>query len=103
MTDRPAQTDAAVDDDILREICSRYGIARLEVFGSVARGQQTTASDIDVLYELRPGVQLGWEIEDLNQELADLFGREVELVSKRSLHPLLRDEVLAESRSLYAA
>lgn len=103
MTDRPAQTDTTVDDDMLREICSRYGIARLEVFGSVARGQQTSGSDIDVLYELRAGVQLGWEIEDLNQELADLFGREVELVSKRSLHPLLRDGVLAESRPLYAA
>ncbi|SNR74673.1 hypothetical protein SAMN06265360_11748 [Haloechinothrix alba] len=98
MIERPA-----IDHDKLQEICARYGIASLEVFGSVAREQETSTSDLDVLYELKPGVQLGWEIEDLNQELTELFGREVELVAKRALHPLLRDTVLGESRLLYAA
>lgn len=92
-----------VDLPRLREICSRYGIASLSVFGSAARGNAGPDSDIDVLYELKPGVRLGWEIEDLNQELTDLFGRRVDLVSRRALHPLLRDTVLTESRQLYAA
>lgn len=87
----------------LRLICARYGIASLELIGSAARGDRGPDSDIDVLYELKPGARLGWEIEDLNRELTTLFGRPVDLVSKKALHPLLRDTVLAESRPLYAA
>lgn len=59
----------AVDEARLRQICARYGIATLRIFGSVARGDDTSSSDIDVLYELQPGTKLGWEIEDLNREL----------------------------------
>lgn len=92
-----------VDRARLDAICARYGIAALEVFGSIARGDESPDSDVDVLYELKPGVRLGWEVEDLNSELTRLFGRQVDLVSKRSLHPALRDAVLAESRLLYAA
>ncbi|GHF30380.1 nucleotidyltransferase [Amycolatopsis deserti] len=92
-----------VDEAALREICARYGIAELLVFGSTARGEDLPSSDIDIMYELRPGVRLGWEIEDLNAELTELFGRPVDLVAKRYLNPLLRESVLAESRPLYAA
>jgi predicted nucleotidyltransferase len=92
-----------VDVRRLHAICSRYGIAELYVFGSAARGELSSDSDVDVLYVLRPGSRLGWEIEDLNQELTELFGRTVDLVSKRSLHPLLRETVLTQSRALYAA
>jgi predicted nucleotidyltransferase len=42
-------------------------------------------------------------VDQLEDELTDLFGRSVDLVSKRSLHRLLRDEVLAEALPLYAA
>jgi hypothetical protein len=60
-------------------------------------------SDIDVLYTLRPGRQLGWEIEQLADELSELFGSRVDLVSLRSLHPLLKPSVLAGARPVYAA
>lgn len=89
--------------DRLREICERYGVARLDVFGSVVRGESSPDSDVDVLYELKPGARLGWEIEDLNRELAELWGRPVDLVSRRSVHRLLRESVLTESRPVYAA
>jgi uncharacterized protein len=92
-----------VDGERLADICDRYGIARLEVFGSQARGTARPDSDIDVLYTLRPGSKLGWEIEQLADELSDLFGRKVDLVSLRSLHPLLQPSVLAEARLVYAA
>ena len=61
------------------------------------------AAHIDVLYTLRPGSKLGWEIEQLADELSDLFGRKVDLISLRSLHPLLQPSVLAEARLVYAA
>jgi hypothetical protein len=55
------------------------------------------------LYTLRPGRRLGWEIEQLADDLSELFGRRVDLVSLRSLHPLLKPSVLAEARPVYAA
>jgi uncharacterized protein len=92
-----------VDEERLANICDRYGIAKLEVFGSQVRGTAQPDSDIDVLYTLRPGRKLGWEIEQLADELTDLFGRRVDLISLRSLHPLLQPSVLAEARLVYAA
>src|SRR3954464_9052434 len=64
-----------VDEARLASVCARYGIARLRVFGSVARGTATPDSDIDVRYELEPGRRLGWEIEQLADELAAVLGR----------------------------
>ncbi|MGB8021772.1 MAG: nucleotidyltransferase family protein [Candidatus Nanopelagicales bacterium] len=88
---------------VLADVCRRYGIAELAVFGSVARGEATDASDIDITYVLAPGRRLGWEIEDLADELSAVFGRRVDLVSRRALHPRIASQVIAESRVLYAA
>lgn len=93
----------AVDPDRLRDICNRYGVSRLGVFGSVSRGEDTPDSDIDVLYDLAPESRLGWDIEKFADELSELIGRPVDLVSRNSLHERLRDEVLAEARPLHAA
>ncbi len=92
-----------VDEARLAQICEQYGIAELSVFGSVARGEAQPNSDMDVLYTLRPDRRLGWEIEQLADDLAELFGRRVDLVSLRALHRKLREHVLAEARPLYAA
>lgn len=89
-----------IDRARLDVLCRRFGIARLDVFGSVARGEDGPESDVDLLYELAQGRSLGWEIEDLSQDLADLFGRPVDLVSRKALHPLIRDQVLADAEPL---
>ena len=94
---------AEVDEARLAAICNRYGIAEFKIFGSQARGTAQPGSDIDILYTLQPGHRLGWEIEQLADELAELFGGRVDLVSARALHPLLRPSVLAEARPVYAA
>ncbi|HET8641970.1 MAG TPA: nucleotidyltransferase family protein [Pseudonocardiaceae bacterium] len=91
-----------VDLGRLAAVCRRYGITELAVFGSVARGEERPDSDLDLYYVLAPGVRLGWEIADLDDELTELFGRPVDLGSKRSLHRLVRDEVLAEAKVIYA-
>ena len=93
----------AVDDARLAEICSRYGIAELALFGSAARGDLQPGSDIDLLYVPAPDAHLGWKIEQLADELAALFGRPVDLVSKRYLHDLLREQILQDARTVYAA
>ena len=76
----PSVPGVTVDEGRLADVCTRYGIARLRVFGFVARGTATLDSDIDVLYELTPGRRLGWEIEQLPDELAAVVGQPVDLV-----------------------
>lgn len=92
-----------VDLADISEVCDRYGVAELAVFGSVARGVARDGSDVDLLYVLTPGRHLGFSINDLEDELSELFGRPVDLVSRSALHRMMRDEVLAEARTLYAA
>ena len=98
-----AIAELAFDAERLRTVCERYGVARLDVFGSVARGDPTPDSDVDLLYDLAPVARLGWEIEDLADELTVLLGRQVDLVSRSALNDRLRDAVLAEAQLLYAA
>lgn len=94
--------DLNIDERRLTELCDRYGIMRLAVFGSVARGEATADSDIDLLYDLRPGARLGWEIEDLTDELTEVFGgRPVDLISRSALHPRIRHQVLAEAEPIH--
>jgi len=93
----------AVDAARLREVCERYGIARLEVFGSVSRGEASDASDVDLLYQLKPGARLGFRIFDLEDDLVAIFGRPVDLVGRDSINQYIRDEILHEARPLYAA
>lgn len=96
-------TDLVVDQERLAEICARYGVVELSVFGSVARGEARDNSDLDLLYVLGPGQHLGFSINQLEDELSALFGRRVDLVSKKALHRAIRDDVLAEARMLHAA
>jgi uncharacterized protein len=92
-----------VDPERLAAICHAYGVEHLELFGSAATDTSAPTSDVDLLYTLQPGRTLGWEIDDLADELAELFGRPVDLVARRALHAKLRDQVLAQARPLYAA
>ncbi len=69
-----------VDLDRLREVCERYGVARLDVFGSIARGDARPGSDVDLLYSLAPDTRLGYCIEDLARELSAVLGRPVDLL-----------------------
>jgi uncharacterized protein len=92
-----------VDIERLHEVCVRYGVASLEVFGSVARGEDGPDSDVDLLYVLKPGVRLGFDLFGLEDDLAEVFGRKVDLVSRRAINKYLREQVLADARELYAA
>ena len=95
----------AVDVDLerLRDVCESYGVASLEVFGSLARGEGRLDSDVDLLYVLKPGARLGFGLFDLEDELAAVFGRPADLVARKSINKYIRERVLADAQPLYAA
>lgn len=92
-----------VDEEKLRDICRRWGIAELSVFGSVARGEADPDSDVDLLYVFEPDARIGWNIVDLEDELSQLFGRNVDLMPKATIHRFVREQILAEAQIVYAA
>lgn len=87
----------------LAELCRKYGIAELDVFGSVARGSAGPDSDVDLLYVRVPGNDLGMDYFAFQDDLEDLFGCPVDLVPKDGLHRVIRDQVLEDAQVLYAA
>jgi predicted nucleotidyltransferase len=88
----------------LAEICHRYQIKELSLFGSAVRGEMRTDSDIDLLVEFMPNAKVSlFGHFNAEQELSKLVGRKVDLVSKTALRGRLRNEILAEARGLYAA
>lgn len=94
-----------IPTDTLKGLCRKWKIKELSLFGSVVRGDMRPDSDIDVLVELEPDHNWGWEIFDLQDELSALLGgRTVDLVFKSGLrNPLRRRHILESRRVLYAA
>ncbi len=80
-------------------IAARHGARNVRVFGSVARGKAGPESDLDILVEMEPGRSLMDHIA-LMQDLEDLLGRKVDVVSDKALHWYIRDRVLAEATPL---
>ena len=74
----------------------RRGVASVAIFGSVARGEATAESDVDVLVEFSVIPDL-IEFSALQRWLSQRFGRKVDLVTKPALHPRLRSRILAEA------
>ena len=80
---------------ILR-IAASHGAHHVRVFGSVARGEATPTSDVDLLVELDPDRSLLDHVA-LKQELEDLLGRKVDVMTEKALHWYVRDRVLTEA------
>lgn len=74
----------------------RFGVARIAVFGSFARGNAGPDSDIDILVEIDEAAGL-FEFIDLQQHLETLLGRRVDLATPDMLHPSMKDAILAEA------
>lgn len=78
------------------ELAQRHGVTSIRVFGSVVRGQDKAASDIDLLVTV--GTETTpWFPAGLILDLQALLGRRVEVVTERGLNPVMRDEILGEA------
>jgi hypothetical protein len=78
------------------EAAARRGASNVRVFGSVARGEETEQSDIDLLVDLDPEVGLVG-LAGLAREIGDVLGADVDVVPADSLKSAISDQVLAEA------
>jgi predicted nucleotidyltransferase len=82
---------------ILR-LADKHGAYNVRVFGSVARGEAGPTSDLDFVVDVQPWV--GLEFLGLWDELEDLLGRKVDLITEQSLKPRIRERILREAVAL---
>jgi predicted nucleotidyltransferase len=84
--------------DILR-IAAEHGAYNIRIFGSVARGEADTTSDVDFLVEMEPGRSL-LDLGGLLMDLQALLGCPVDVITEKGLRERIRDQVLKEAVAL---
>ena len=88
--------------ETIADICRRYHIRELAIFGSAARGGMRPDSDVDILIELEPGYHPGLGWLDLEDELGAIFGRKIDAMQKKQLKPRILAEAERDAVVLYA-
>ena len=81
-------------------IATKHGAYNVRVFGSVARGEETSASDIDFLVDYDLSKISPWFPGGLLADLEDLLGCKVDIVTEKGLHNLIRERILQEAIDL---
>jgi predicted nucleotidyltransferase len=96
------------DSERIAEFCRKWKVVELALFGSVLRDDFGPDSDVDVLVTFAPDA--GWslfDIVEMQEELKDLFGREVDLVERRSIEEsenyIRRRHILSCTETVYVA
>jgi predicted nucleotidyltransferase len=89
----------AFDTDKLMDICRANAVTSVGVFGSMARGEATRQSDIDLLVEFGDRKSL-LDLVRLERELSAALGRKVDLLTKDAISPYLRDRILGEVQTI---
>ncbi len=85
--------------EAILQLAAKYGIRRVRLFGSVARGDAGAASDLDVLVDFEPGRSLLDQV-GFEQDLESLLGCRVEVVAEGGISPYLEKRILDEALPL---
>jgi predicted nucleotidyltransferase len=88
------------DTSALIEICRANDVARLEVFGSTARGEANTTSDVDMLVEFTKRKSL-LALVSLERKMSAALGRKVDLLTEAAISPYLREHINRDRRVIY--
>ena len=93
-----------LDDSVIREFCRKWKVKELALFGSVLREDFQPDSDVDVLVTFADDADLSlFGFVRMSDELAELLGREVDLVGKAALrNPFRRKSILENMEVVYA-
>ena len=93
------------DREALADLCRRYRIRRLALFGSLLKGSDRPDSDVDLLVEFEPGAVPGFlKLARIAGELSALLeGRRVDLRTPQDLSRYFRDEILRDAEVQFAA
>ena len=81
----------------IRDIASRYPVANIRIFGSIVRGDDRESSDIDLLVDALPEATL-FDLGGLQDELQELLGVNVDLLTPGDLPLRFRESVISEAR-----
>jgi len=90
-----------IQSEMIAALCRKHHIRRLSLFGSVLHKDDSEESDVDILVEFEEGHTPGFEFAAIERELAELFGRPVDLHTPASLSPYFRNEVVREAQTFY--
>jgi predicted nucleotidyltransferase len=88
------------DIDKVVRICRDNDAEMVGVFGAVARGEDTSASDLDLIVKFSKRKSL-LDIVRLERELSTVVGKKVDLLTEAAISPYLRDRILSELRVIY--
>jgi predicted nucleotidyltransferase len=80
-------------------ILKKYGVIEAAIFGSVARGEAKLGSDLDLMIQMGPMLNL-FEYVQMKQELEDVVGKKVDLVNKSKIKPRLKSFIMQDLRYL---
>ena len=81
------------------QTAAKYGAYNVRIFGSVARGEADSSSDVDFLVDLEPGRSL-FDLGGLLMDLQELLNCQVDVVTEKGLRERIRERVLKEAISL---
>jgi len=96
------ELQVAVPQDRLAELCRRHHIRKMALFGSVLGAHFSPESDVDVLVEFEPEAQVTlFDMGEVQIELSEMLGREVDLKTIGFLSPYFRRQVLDSARVIY--
>jgi uncharacterized protein len=91
-----------IDRIAIGKVCRRHGIRKLSIFGSIVHDILRPDSDIDILVDFWPGVKVGFDIFDIEDELSPIFGgRRIDVVRVDCLNQRLRERIKLESLEQY--
>lgn len=93
-------TDLPFDPTRLAELCRKNDVKKLYVFGSVARGEATEESDVDMLVEFSKRKSL-LDLVALDRQLTMVLGRKIDLLTEAAINPYLREGILRDLRVVY--
>mgnify|MGYP001126118910 CR=1 FL=1 len=95
------RTSVEIPTQVVEAFCRRHHIRRLALFGSALREDFRSGSDIDVLVEFEPGHIPGLAFFSMEEELAQILGRRVDLNTPQFISPEFRDQVAREAEVIY--